>query len=131
MSEEYIRQMRKLEQMEEEQRKLHSEKNQKNQDQYNTLDPMYDYTDYKRIVNTSLEYAPKEGQTWNDYYHEIIIHARIQAKVNRNIHIFGKNGHWHTHVDPRGCFMCEDVKLISMLVKIIGLMANQYPKNQF
>ncbi len=123
--------MRKLEQIEEEQRKLHTQKKLSDQDQYNTLDPMYNYTDYKRIVNTSLEFAPSEGQTWMDYYNESKLHATIAAKVNRNCHIFGKNGHWHTHVDPRGCWMCEDVKLIAMLVKIIGLMASQYPKNQF
>ncbi len=131
MSEEYIRQMRELEKVELQQKKLHSEKSQQDQDQYNTIDPMYNYSDYKRIVNTSLEYAPNEGQSWLEYYQEIQIHAKVSAKTNRNIHIFGRNGHWHTHVDPRGCFMCDDTKMIAMLVKIIGLMSNQYPKNKF
>ncbi len=131
MSEEYLRQMRELEKVEMEQRRLHTKEQDKLQDQYNSIDPMYNYTDYQRIVNTSLEYAPKEGQSWQDYYLEIMIHARANAKINRNCHIFGKNGHWHTHVDPRGCWMCEDVKLIAMLVKIIGLMSHQYPKNKF
>ncbi len=131
MSAEYLRQMRELEKVEIEQRRLHSEQNQENKDQYNSLDPTYNYTDYKRIVNTSLEYAPSAGDTWLDYYNEIKINAKVNAKINRNIHIFGRSGHWHTHVDPRGCFMCEDNILISMLVKVVGLMAHQYPKNVF
>jgi len=122
--------MRRLEKLEEEQRALHTEQNLKNQDQYNSLDPMYNYHDYKNIINTSLEYAPSEGGNWLDYYKEIQIHAKLQAKTNRNTHIFGKSGHWHTHIMPR-CFMCEDNNMISMLVKVIGLMANQYPKNIF
>ncbi len=131
MSEEYLKEMRKLEQLDLEQKRMHTQKNLEDQDQYNSLDPMYNYTDYKRIVNTSLEYAPQEGQTWMDYYSEARLHAKINAKVNRNIHIFGRNGHWHTHVDTRGCFMCEDVKMIAMLVKVIGLMASKNPKNLF
>ncbi len=131
MSEEYLRQMRELEKVEIEQKRLHSVENQKRQDQYNSLDPAYNYTDYARIVNTSWEFAPSEGQSCTDYYNEIKSHAKNGAKINRNIHIFGRGGHLHTHVDPRGCFMCDDSKMISMLVKIIGLMANQYPKNIF
>ncbi len=131
MSEEYLKEMRELERIDLEQKRLHTEKQQEDQDQYNSLDPMYNYTDYKRIVNTSLEYAPSVGQLWIDYYTEIKLHAKINAKVNRNIHIFGRSGHWHTHVDVRGCFMCEDVKMIAMLVKIIGLMSSKYPKNSF
>lgn len=130
MSEEYLRQMRELEKIEIEQKRLHTEKILLDKDQYNTLDPKYNFHDYKNIVSTSLEYAPKEGGNWLDYYTEIQIHATIQAKTNRNTHIFGRSGHWHTHVLPR-CFMCEDNNMISMLVKVIGLMANQYPKNIF
>ncbi len=131
MSEEYIREMRKLELEEADQRKRHTQEILSQQDQYNTLDPQYNYTDYKRIIGTSLEFAPIKDQTWLDYYQEIKIHAKNAAKLNRNCHIFARGGAWHTHVDPRGCWMCSDNIMISMLVKIIGLMANQYPKNLF
>ncbi len=131
MSEEYLRQMRELEKIEIEQRKLHDEEALKLKDRYNTLDPTYNYSDYKIVAHTSLEYSPQIGQTWVDYYKETVIHAKNSAKLNRNCHIFGKGGQWHTHQDPRGCWMCDDNNFISMLVKIIGLMANQYPKNIF
>ncbi len=130
MSEEYLREMRELEKQEIEQRKSHTREKQLDRDRYNTLDPTYNYTDYQRIIGTSLEYAPVKDQTWLDYYQEIKIHAKNSAKLNRNCHIFGKST-WHTHSDPRGCWMCADNIMISMLVKIIGLMANQYPKNIF
>jgi len=123
--------MRELEKQEIEQRNMHNKKQQEQQDKYNTLDPAISYTDYHHIINTSLDFAPKTGQTWEEYSMEAIIHAKIGQKINRNSHINGKNGYWHTHVDPRGCFMCDDNNMISMLVKIIGLMASQYPKNIF
>ncbi len=125
------KELRDLERLEEEQRVLHNRSEQEKKDQYNSLDPAYNYTDYHRIINTSLEFAPQEGQTWVQYYEEMKIHAKIAAKLNRNSHIFGKHGHWHTHVIPGGCFMCSDNIMISMLVKTIGFMANQYPQAIF
>ncbi len=131
LSEEYLRQMRELEKQEIEQRRMHSKKVQEQQDKYNTLDPTISYTDYHHIVNTSLDFAPHEDQTWAEYSMEVIIHAKKNQKINRNTHINGKAGYWHTHVDPRGCFMCDDNNLISMLVKVIGLMASKHPAKQF
>ncbi len=131
MSADYLAEQRELERQENEQRRMHNQQEQERKDQYNTLDPMYDYTDYKNLVNTSLEFAPKSGQTWLGYYQEIQIHAKIACKINRKAHIFGKNGHWHTHVDTRGCFMCEDNIMISTLVRVIGIMSNQNPTTIF
>jgi len=131
LSAEYLSEMRALEKLEAEQRRQHTKEVQFRKDAHNTLDPTYNYTDYHNIINTSLEFAPTEGQTWLDYFREMQIHAKAAAKINRNSHIFAKNGQWHTHVDPRGCFMCDDNIMISMLVKVIGFMANQYPKNIF
>lgn len=131
MSKEYLRQLRELEQIEKEQRNLHSLKVQEQSDKYNTLDPKIPYTMYHEIINSTLEYSPSEGQTWSAYATEAIIHAKLGQKTNRNSHINGKNGYWHTHVDPRGCFMCDDNNMISMLVRVIGLMASKYPKNTF
>ncbi len=131
MSKEYLDEMRKLEQEETYQRNLHSLKVQEQTDKYNTLDPQISYTDYHKIINSSLDYSPTKGMTWEHYATEVIIYAKLGQKVNRNSHINGKNGYWHTHVDPRGCFMCDDNNMISMLVRVIGLMALQYPKNIF
>ncbi len=77
MSADYLSEQRELERQENEQRRMHNQQEQERKDQYNTLDPMYDYTDYKNLVNTSLEFAPKSGQTWLGYYQEIQIHAKI------------------------------------------------------
>ncbi len=131
MSEEYIKQMRELELIEEEQRKLHTQKELELKDRYNTLDPSFNYQDYKNVINTSQELSPKEGVSWIDYYKELMVHVKIGAKENRNIHIFGKHGHWHTHEDPRGCFMCNDNNTIAFLTRLIGFMAYKYPKNCF
>ncbi len=131
MSEEYLREMRELEKVETRQRNMHSLKLQEQKDKYNTLDSKIDYTDYHMIVDSELEIAPQSGQTWQAYAIEVIIHAKLGQKINTNIHINGKSGYWHTHVDPRGCFMCDDNNTISALVRVIGLMASQYPKNIF
>ncbi len=131
MSKEYLRQMRELEILETRQRNAHSLKVQEQSDKYNTLDPNIPYTEYHNIINSELDISPSEGQTWGDYAIEAIIHAKIGQKNNRNSHINGKAGYWHTHVDPRGCFMCDDNNMISMLVRVIGLMASKYPKNIF
>ncbi len=62
---------------------------------------------------------------------EAVIHAKKNQKINRNTHINGKAGYWHTHVDPRGCFMCDDNNIISMFTRVIGLMASKHPSNKF
>ncbi len=130
MSEEYLAEMRALEKEEVEQRRLHSLEQVRLRDQHNTLDPMLNYQDYKHVVNTSLDLSPRSSDTWLDYYTEAKIKAAISAKKNRNSHIFGPHGHWHTHIMP-DCFMCEDNITISTLVRVIGLMAHHYPKNVF
>lgn len=131
MSAEYLRQMRELEKVEQEQRNLHSIKVQEQSDKYNTLDPQISYLDYHHIVNSSIDAAPHSGQTFGDYAIEAIIHAKMGQKINRNSHINGKGGYWHTHVDPRGCFMCDDNNLISVLVRVIGYMASKHPRDTF
>ncbi len=131
MSKEYLRQLRELEVEETRQRNMHALKVQEQSDKYNTLDPQISYTMYHEIINSSLDYSPNEGQTWGAYAIEAVIYAKQGQKTNRNSHINGKNGYWHTHVDPRGCFMCDDNNMISMLVRVIGLMSSKYPKNTF
>ncbi len=131
MSEEYLRQMRELEKIEQEQRVLHSRKELELKDRYNTLDPSFNYHDYVNVINTSHDLSPPEGMTYIDYYKEVLIKAKLSAKDNRNIHMYGKHGHWHTHEDPRGCFMCNDNNFIAFLVRIIGYFAYKYPKNTF
>ncbi len=131
MSEEYLREMRDLELLETDQRNQHNKKQLELKDRYNTLDPSFNYQDYENVINTSHSLSPELGVSWIDYYKELMIKAKIGAKDNRNIHMYGKHGYWHTHEDPRGCFMCNDNNFIAFLVRIIGYMAYKYPKNTF
>ncbi len=131
LSAEYLAEMRELERVESEQRILHKRKELEMRDRYNTLDPSFNYQDYTNVIGTSQDLSPADGILWTDYYKELVIKAKIGAKENRNIHIFAKSGHWHTHEDPRGCFMCNDNITIAFLTRIIGYMAYKYPKNTF
>ncbi len=119
MSEEYLRQMRMLERQE-----------QDLKDKYST-DAKLDPHDYKRIVNARLKYTPKSGDTWKQYADTLGIYTNLAAEKNRLTHIDGPRKQWWTHRNPMGCFMCEDVNLISALHKVIQLMASQHPDNIF
>ncbi len=119
MSEEYLRQMRKLELQEND---LTS--------QYSDLEKI-DVNDYKKVVNANVTYAPHKGETWKEYSGRVRIYAKINADKNRLAHIDGPRKAWYTHRNPMGCFMCEDINLISLLVRVVDEMAGLYPDNRF
>ncbi len=119
MSEEYLREMRKLELQEKD---LTS--------QYNNVQ-LKDPNDYKNVTNANVTYSPYKGEKWAEYAMRIAIYADINAKKNRLTHIDSPRKSWWTHRNPAGCFMCEDTNLISMLVRVITQMGGVSPDNRF
>ncbi len=85
MSEEYLKEMRKLEMQEAD---LTS--------QY-TNDEKMDVNDYKKVVNSQVSYAPHKGETWKEYSNRIKIYADLNAAKNRLTHIDGPRKAWYTH----------------------------------
>ncbi len=119
MSEEYLRQMRLLERQEQD---LTS--------QYTDLEKL-DKNDYKKVVNANVTYAPHRGETWHEFAYRIAIYCDLNAKKSRLTHIDGPRKAWYTHRNPQGCFMCEDINLISLMKRVIAEMALLYPNNKF
>ncbi len=119
MSEEYLRQMRKLERQEKD---LTS--------QYTDLEKI-DSNDYKSVINSNISYAPHKGETWENFALRIEIFADLNAETSRKTHIDGPRKAWYTHRNPMGCFICSDMNLISLMKRVIKEMSNQYPQNRF
>ncbi len=118
---------KELERLEKEQRALRA----RQEDRYNTKDSQYEIEDFKNIVNSSIEFAPKGGALWTTYATEVKVYAKMNAKKNIDTHIDNPYKVWYTHKLPLGCFMCEDTNLISVLVRVINLMASKYPSTTF
>ncbi len=119
MSEEYLRQMRELELQEKD---LTS--------QYTDLEKI-DINDYKKVVNANVTYAPHKGETWHDYALRLEIYKDLAAEKSRKTHIDGPRKAWWTHRSSLGCFMCEDLNFISLLVRVVNEMSVLYPDNRF
>ncbi len=119
MSEEYLKQMRKLEMQEAD---LTS--------QYTDLEKI-DVNDYKKVINSNITYAPHKGESWKEYANRIKIYADINAKQNRLTHIDGPRKAWYTHRNPQGCFMCNDTNLISLMVRVLDEWSSVYPNDRF
>ncbi len=100
------------------------------QSQYTDEEKLDPYN-YKSVTNTSLDYAPKKEEKWSQYIVRLCTYAEISAEKNRKTHIDGPRKAWYTHRNPMGCFMCEDTNLISMMLRVLKLITNQYPDNRF
>ncbi len=120
MSEEYLKEMRKLELQE---KHLVS--------QYDNDEERLDSNNYKSVTNSNVEYSPHKNETWSMYAERIKIYADLAAKKNRLTHIDGPRKAWYTHRSPMGCFMCEDINFIFMLKRVICEMSSQYPDKTF
>ncbi len=120
MSEEYLKQMRKLEMQ-----------NNNLVNQYDNDEERLDNNDFANLVNSKSICTPEKGETWEHYSDRVSIYAKISADKNRLTHIDGPRKAWYTHRSPMGCFMCEDTNLIAVMRRVIGIMAIQYPKNIF
>ncbi len=100
-------------------------------DQYNTLDNPYNENDIEKIIHADLEYAPKSKQTWKSYSENLRIYYRLCCKKNIQNHINGPKGAWYVHRNPSGCFACEDMNLLSVMLQTIELMASKYPDESY
>ncbi len=121
MTEYYDKEMERLERM---QKDLH--------DRYNEEQLVVDKHDYERVVNSELKIAPKGGENWLHYVERLKIHQDIAQERNWKTHVSNGKKVWYTHKKPAdSCFMCDDITFISTTVKVIELMASQYPNNSF
>ncbi len=119
-----------MERLEKQQREMREALEQAKLDAYNSTQSPYDVVDYKNISEAQIEFAPEKGQSYVSYYESAKVYAKTNAKSNIKKHVNGKSGPWHTHVTG-DCFMCEDSNLISVLVRVIGKMANHHPQDKF
>ncbi len=100
-------------------------------DQYNTLDNPYDENDIEKIIHADLEYAPKPKQTLQSYAQNLRIYYKLAAKKNIQTHINGPKGAWYTHRNPSGCFACEDMNLLSVMLQTLEYLASKNPDLTF
>jgi len=122
---------KELAKLERQQRELRKRAEQGLLDRYNQPESQFEIRDYKDLVNSRIEFAPKEGQTWETYVSEVRVYAKANAKKNWMTHVDNSKKTWYTHTLPLGCFMCEDTNLISVLVRVIALMASKHPSQRF
>ncbi len=99
-------------------------------DQYNTLDNPYDIDDIQKVTKSDLEYAPNEGETLNSYYNRAKIYVKLCEKKNIQTHINGPKGAWYTHRNPAGCFACEDINLLNVILRTLEIIAEKYPDSK-
>ncbi len=119
MSKEYLEEMRKLEHQE-----------QHLTSQY-TDEEKLDSNDYRSIVNAPSICTPEKGERITHYADRLQIYCKIAAEKNYKTHIDGPRKAWYTHRNPMGCFMCEDTNLISVMRRVVGLLAIENPKYIF
>ncbi len=103
-------------------------------DRYNTEENQIPEYYYSNIVNAHIEVAPVKGETIGDYLLRLKIHQRIARKKNWDTHVtIGSRGKpWYSHTkNPMGCFMCEDMQFIGVLIQVLELLFIQYPKYEF
>ncbi len=100
------------------------------QDRYNTEEVPEDENLYRHILNADLRIAPQSGQTLENYLIQLDIHIKNAAKKNISTHIIkGVRGRpWYTHLRGDGCFMCEDMNMVSCLYKTLKLIQEINPK---
>lgn len=121
---------KEMEKLEKQQRQLREQQEKGQWDRYNTVEEKVDENDYKDILQSSLEYCPKRGQKWLEYAIEVRVHSKAHQIKSLKTHVECKR-QWYTHRSPLGCFMCEDINLISVLTSVIRLMAEISPDNRF
>ena len=122
---------KQLEKLEKEQRELAKRTAEGNIDRYNQPESQYEIQDFKDLVQSKIEFAPRQGESWSDYAQQVKVYAKMNAKKNWLTHVDNPYKVWRTHRLPLGCFMCEDTNLISVLVRVICLMASKYKDNKF
>ncbi len=99
-------------------------------DRHNTNEDALDLNDVQKLLNSGLRFTPKEDQSWQDYVSELVTHIKYADDKNTKTHVEGKR-QWYTHRSPLGCFMCEDIALRHVMLRVLQIMAKKYPKNTF
>ncbi len=101
-------------------------------DNYNTLEPPYDGDEYEKNPKISHHpFSPKNGQTLHDYYIQLTVNDKIVHDKNYKAHINGPKGHWYMHVNPMGCWGCEEAELSGVQLNVIAVLAHKYPDFTF
>jgi len=100
-------------------------------DRHNTLDPPEDKHAYRKIVNAQLSLAPSSAESLETYLTRIQIYEQIAREKNWNTHVDNPYKTWHQHKNPMGCFMCQDTQFIHVLIQVLQVINEQYPKLQF
>ncbi len=98
-------------------------------DNYNTLDANADLGNTAGYIPTpSLPYAPTKDETLESYFAKLKIYRKINHDINTKCHITTPKGPWYSHRAPQGCFMCEDQKMINIMLEVIRILSLRYPK---
>ncbi len=99
-------------------------------DRYNTEDNIIDRNDVEHLLNSSLRYTPEPHQNLSQYTKELEMHVKYADDKNTKTHITGVKM-WHTHRNPSGCFMCEDIALRHVMLRVIQYLASVSPNQSF
>ncbi len=98
-------------------------------DQYNETAKYDAMEDYQRIIQQSnLDYAIRKEENLENYITRLEIHVKFNATKNIKTHIQAPKGCWYTHKSPLGCFMCDDMNMISYMLNLLKTMAKYQPE---
>ncbi len=128
MSEEYLKEMRKLEKQQDQ---LRHEQQSEDRDRYSTIHEQINQHDYRQIVNAKIAISPDSMETLEHYIQKLKIHQEISYDKNWKTHVDNGKRTWHTHTLPMGCFMCEDQAFIGVILQVLELINAQQPNIKF
>ncbi len=100
-------------------------------DQYNSSNNEFCEDDYQRVLKADLNYSPSKNELYVSYFEKLQIYVKLCTKKNIKTHILSPKGAWYTHRNPQGCFACEDLNLMSVMLNVIGMMASKSPQGTF
>ncbi len=86
---------------------------------------------YQKIIHSESDYAPQQHMEIQEYIYIIKAQRKIRYTKNYNTHIDTPKGCWYTHKRPDGCFMCDDMQMITVLCQALEFLAKKYPKLTF
>lgn len=99
------------------------------EDKYNSLDYIQtpEPNNYMKIVRSNGRYAPQAHMTTlEQYITQAKMLQQFGLETSTRTHIDGAR-QWHTHVDPRGCFMCDDQQFIKTLISVLEYISQTHP----
>ncbi len=102
-------------------------------DRYSTEQKFADAQKYHAYANAQSDQLPKPGETYAHYAIRVKTEVDMHYRQNYKIHVeIGTRGKpWHTHKDPRGCFMCDDIQLLHQLATVFEQVARKTPTQTF